>query len=71
MEELYLPRSFDELISPSSKNVVQQLKDCRQGNKSILCMGSINTFKRVMLKQYVEQNQKVILNIKIKIAMVL
>ena len=53
MEELYLPRSFDELISPSSKDVVQQLKECRQGNKSILCMGSINTFKRVMLKHYV------------------
>jgi len=53
MEELYLPRSFDELISPSSKEVVQQLKDCRKGNRSILCMGSINTFKRVMLKHYV------------------
>jgi DNA polymerase III gamma/tau subunit len=55
MEELYLPRSFDELISPSREKVVQQLKTCRQKNQSILCMGSINTFKREMLKQYVLQ----------------
>jgi len=55
MEELYLPRSFDELISPSCEKVVQQLKTCRQKNQSILCMGSINTFKREMLKQYVLQ----------------
>ena len=55
MEEQYLPRSFDELISPSCDIVVQQLKSCRQSNKSILCMGSINTFKREMLKQYVKQ----------------
>lgn len=55
MEELYLPRSFDELISPSCEKVVQQLKTCRQKNQSILCMGSINTFKREMLKQYVSQ----------------
>jgi len=55
MEEQYLPRSFDELISPSCDTVVQQLKSCRQSNKSILCMGSINTFKREMLKQYVKQ----------------
>ena len=53
MEELYLPRSFDELISPSCEKVVQQLKTCRQKNQSILCMGSINTFKREMLKHYV------------------
>jgi len=55
MEERYLPRSFDELISPSREKVVQQLKTCRQKNQSILCMGSINTFKREMLKQYVAQ----------------
>ena len=55
MEELYLPRSFDELISPSCEKVVQQLKICRQKNQSILCMGSINTFKREMLKQYASQ----------------
>jgi len=55
MEELYLPRSFDELISPSCEKVVQQLKTCRQKNQSILCMGSINTFKREMLKQYASQ----------------
>ena len=55
MEELYLPRSFDELISPSCEKVVQQLKTCRQKNQSILCMGSINTFKREMLKHYVSQ----------------
>jgi DNA polymerase III gamma/tau subunit len=55
MEELYLPRSFDELISPSREKVVQQLKTCRQKNQSILCMGSINTFKREMLKQYASQ----------------
>lgn len=55
MEERYLPRSFDELISPSCEKVVQQLKTCRQNNQSILCMGSINTFKREMLKQYVSQ----------------
>jgi len=55
MEELYLPRSFDELISPSCEKVIQQLKTCRQKNQSILCMGSINTFKRKMLKQYASQ----------------
>jgi hypothetical protein len=55
MEELYLPRSFDELISPSCEKVVQQLKTCRQKNQSIMCMGSINTFKREMMKQYASQ----------------
>jgi hypothetical protein len=53
MEERYSPRSFDELISPSRENVIQQLKACKKANQSILCMGSINTFKREMLKQYV------------------
>jgi hypothetical protein len=55
MEEPYLPRSFDELISPSCDKVIGQLKTCRQKNQSILCMGSIHTFKREMLKQYVSQ----------------
>ncbi len=53
MEERYSPRSFDELISPSREIVIQQLKACKKANQSILCMGSINTFKREMLKQYV------------------
>ena len=53
MEELYLPRSFDELISPSCEKVIEQLKTSLQIHKSILCMGSINTFKRVMLKHFV------------------
>jgi hypothetical protein len=53
MEERYSPRSFDELISPSRENVIQQLKSCKKANQSILCMGSINTFKREMLKHYV------------------
>ena len=55
MEEKYLPHSFDELISPSRDKVVKQLNLCRETHKSILCMGSINTFKRNMLKQYVAQ----------------
>jgi hypothetical protein len=53
MEERYSPRSFDELISPSREIVIQQLKACKKANQSILCMGSINTFKREMLKHYV------------------
>ena len=53
MEERYSPRSVDELISPSRENVIQQLKSCKKANQSILCMGSINTFKREMLKHYV------------------
>jgi len=53
MEERYSPQSFDELISPSRESVIQQLKSCKKANQSILCMGSINTFKREMLKQYV------------------
>jgi hypothetical protein len=50
MEEKYIPKSLDEIISPKSVELLAQLSSLLKEQKNILFIGSNNTFKSVAMK---------------------
>jgi hypothetical protein len=50
MEEKYRPNTFDELISPNLKELLDKMKEYLREQKNILFIGSNNTYKSVAMK---------------------
>lgn len=54
MEEKYVPKTLDDIISPKSKDLLSQLSVLLKQQKNILFIGSNNTFKSVAMKLVME-----------------
>ena len=55
IEEIYIPKSLDQIIVPNPKEFIENVNYSIDNNKNVLFIGSISTFKIHAMKLYIKE----------------